>query len=192
MAGKTKHHREKALALGTPPHLAGRLAARAARREDLWDELDRRFDDMRREMRGAFWGAPLALDPWRNSRGLLLPELGPFEELETLAPRVDVRDTGHELVVTADMPGIPRENIDISIDRNLVEISGEARRTEAEKGAGYTRQERSYQRFYRALPLPDEVLADKAEACIKDGVLEITMPKRTPTPEPKKSKVAVK
>jgi len=193
MAEKTKQKQQRGLALRTDrPRLAGRLAERAARREELWTELDRRFDDMRRDLQSTFWGSPLALAPWMPSTAHLFPELRVPEAMETLAPRVDIRDNGGALVITADMPGIPRENIDISVDRNMVEISGEAEHSEAEKKEGYMRQERSYQRFYRALPLPDEVVADKAEACVKDGVLEITLPKKTPTPEGGKKRVNVK
>ncbi len=103
-----------------------------------------------------------------------------------------IRETGGALAVTADMPKIPRENITTNPDRNMAGITGDARTSKMEKTAGYTRQERTYQRFYRALALPEEVLADKAEACADNGVLRLTLPEQAPTREPKKSKVPVK
>jgi len=193
MAEDNKEKERKGLALRThPARGVGRLAMRAGRRADLWSEMDRRLEDVRRDMEDIFWSAPLAATPWFPSTGYMWPELRTLGALDTVTPRVDIRDKGKELCVTADMPGIPKENIEINVTPTSIEISGEAEKNEEEKEGDYTRQERSYQRFYRLLPLPDEVLSDKAEACVNNGVLEVTLPKKTPTPEPKKSKVPVK
>lgn len=190
--GKDKEKEHRSLALRTRG--AGKLAPSAGRPVDLWNEMNKRFDEMRREMDDIFWNTPLSTTPWIPSAAFMdmRPELRSLAAMDVVAPRTDVQDKGSEIVVCADMPGIPRENVEISLTPTSIEISGEAEKNETEKEGGYTRQERSYSRFYRILPLPDEVLADRAEACMNNGVLEVHIPKRTPTPEPRKTKVPVK
>src|SRR5512137_2766339 len=108
-------------------------------------------------------------------------------------PLIDLADNGKEYVVKAEVPGIKKEDLNIEITENRVEISGQTAldTTQEDKEKGYLRRERRYTSFYRNLPLPDAVLTDKAEAELKDGVLTVKLPKASP-PEKKTKKVQVR
>ena len=92
-------------------------------------------------------------------------------------PRVDVAETEDKVQVSAELPGIDPENVDVSIAHDVLTISGEKREEREEKKRDYHRIERSYGSFRRSVPLPTEVDTDKAEAHFKNGLLTITLPK---------------
>ncbi|MEA3312262.1 MAG: Hsp20/alpha crystallin family protein [candidate division WOR-3 bacterium] len=102
----------------------------------------------------------------------------PSEEYAALwTPAVDVEETKDSLVVRAEIPGMKKEEIKIqTVGDNLV-VSGERKHEAEEKGRHFHRVERTYGKFQRTLALPVEVEPDKAKACYKEGVLEITFPK---------------
>jgi HSP20 family protein len=103
-------------------------------------------------------------------------------------PAVDVFEKDDKFIVKAELPGMKEEDIDVSVVGDALMIKGE-KKTESEvKEADYYRCERSYGSFYRSIPLPSTVDANKIEADFEDGVLEITLPK---SPEVKPKKVAV-
>jgi HSP20 family molecular chaperone IbpA len=107
-------------------------------------------------------------------------------------PRVDVLDLGDALQVVADMPGVRKEDIEINLTPELVEISAESSTETERKEEEYTYRERGYASYRRMLDLPADVLPDKAEASFKNGVLEITLPKKEPTEVEKKTRVQIK
>ena len=115
-----------------------------------------------------------------------------IERTWTKQPLMDIKDTGKELVIEAELPGIPKENIDIKLTENSIEICGEVKSEEKEEKEGYYRQERSYSTCYRNIPLPSEVIPNKADAKLEDGVLHIKLPKKKPTTKEKAHKVNVK
>jgi HSP20 family protein len=117
-----------------------------------------------------------------------LPEAVGEELVETAAPFIDIKDKGDKIVVAADIPGVDKGDISINIRGDMLEISAEKKEEKEEKEEGYIRRERSYKKFYRALPLPAEVDKDKVDATLKDGVLRIEMPK-IPGEEVKKIEV---
>ena len=104
---------------------------------------------------------------------------GNREMLEGLAP-VDVYETDDEVVVRAIMPGMTADNIQISVDRDVLTLRGEAKheaKTEEGDGRVYHHRELRYQRFSRSVRLPIMVNADKADAQFENGVLTLTLPK---------------
>ncbi|MFN3265143.1 MAG: Hsp20/alpha crystallin family protein, partial [Aquificaceae bacterium] len=102
----------------------------------------------------------------------------PREEGERVfAPVVDVYETDQELVVKAELPGVKKENVEVSIRDNALHIRGEKREEKEEKTETYHRVERVYGKFERVLPLPADVKVESAKAEFKDGVLEIRIPK---------------
>lgn len=105
----------------------------------------------------------------------MLPATG--GELATVEPFVDVMDKGDKVVVAADIPGVEKEDLSVNISGDRLEVSAERKKEAEEKKEGYVRRERTYTSYYRAIPLPAEVDADKADATFENGVLEITMPK---------------
>jgi HSP20 family protein len=102
----------------------------------------------------------------------------PYEvRSDTWIPEVDVAETSKEVIVSAELPGIDPQNINISLRGNCLSISGERDHEHEEKDEVMHRIERSYGSFCRIIQLPSEVDVDKAEANYKDGVLNIKLPK---------------
>ena len=90
---------------------------------------------------------------------------------------LDVVQNNDELVVTASVPGTTRDQIDVSVDDNVLTIRAEAKSSSLEESDGYLIRERRTGNYYRALRLPETVDYDKAESTFKDGVLTIKLPK---------------
>ena len=95
-----------------------------------------------------------------------------------MRPRVDVIDREDELVVRAETPGIDKDDLEVSVSEGSVTIKGATRREEKEEKGEYHRCEIMRGTFSRSVALPAEVDADAAQATFKDGVLELTPPKR--------------
>ena len=130
------------------------------------DELDRAFDRLLRN-----WMSPASLSEFDWN------------------PSVDVSETDDAIIVTAEIPGISPDDIDVSVDENQLVISGEKRQEEEEKEKNYYRMERSYGSFKRIFTLPRSADIDRVSAEQKDGILTITVPK---TEVAKGKKVQVK
>jgi len=94
------------------------------------------------------------------------------------APAVDIRETNDALLVQAELPGIEKKDVSLEIKEDILTISGE-RRYEKDVNEDHThRVERSYGTFSRSFSLPSNIDANKVNATMKNGVLEITLPKR--------------
>jgi HSP20 family protein len=92
-------------------------------------------------------------------------------------PLIDLEETEDSVRVRAELPGMRKEEIKISLDGDHLHLSGERKREKEEKEKTYHRIERSYGRFERVIPLPTEVEKEKVKAVYTDGVLQITLPK---------------
>lgn len=92
------------------------------------------------------------------------------------SPQIETFRRGDHLVVRADLPGLKREDVKIEVDNDVLTISGERSTEHEEKRDDYFSSERSYGRFYRAIPLPEGVKADDTQASFRDGVLEVSIP----------------
>jgi len=99
------------------------------------------------------------------------------ERESVFTPAVDVEETESSFIIRAEVPGMKKEDIKVTIDENGLTISGERKREKEEKGKTYHRVEISYGKFKRYIPFPKEVEPDKAKAKCKDGILEIEVPK---------------
>ncbi|MCC7153678.1 MAG: Hsp20/alpha crystallin family protein [Bryobacterales bacterium] len=91
---------------------------------------------------------------------------------------MDIQENENELLLTADVPGISLENIDISIEDGALTLSGERKFENEENKGGYHRIERSFGGFKRVFTLPDSVDAEKVSAAYNAGVLKVTLPKK--------------
>ncbi len=93
-------------------------------------------------------------------------------------PKVDILDHDNEIEVRAALPGVKKENLDISINNQAITIrtTSKEEKKQEEKGK-YFRREISCGEFQRTLSLPDNVDGDKAKASFKDGILKVTIPK---------------
>jgi HSP20 family protein len=97
--------------------------------------------------------------------------------LRAWAPVVDVREDADNFVIRAELPGLKREDINVTLQDGALVISGERTVEKVEAGVEVHRQERDYGKFQRAVTLPTPVAADKITAQYKDGVLTVTLPK---------------
>lgn len=95
-------------------------------------------------------------------------------------PRMDVSENEKEVIATAEVPGIDKNNIEINIQDNILEIKGQTTKQEEKNQQNYYMLERYYGAFSRRIVLPAEVDADKATATFENGVLTIRMPKVHP------------
>jgi HSP20 family protein len=107
-----------------------------------------------------------------------LPGFFPFgTERGRWTPALDLYEKNGNLVVEAELPGIPKDAVKIACTDHTLTIQGEMKKEEEEKKEGYYRAERRYGSFYRIVNLPEGVDFDRAKAEFKDGVLTITLPK---------------
>ncbi len=155
--------------------LAGRGLFRSP--YEWFEEMDRWFDDLRRSFFSRWGLAPLSI--W------------PGERLAIRQPLVDLVDNGREFLVRAELPGVAKEDVDLQVTPDGVEIRAETGKQREEKDTDYYYRERTYSTIHRVLAFPEEVIPDQAEATLKDGLLEVRVPKKEPTPERKAVKVRV-
>lgn len=92
-------------------------------------------------------------------------------------PRVDVTEDNENLYVTAEVPGVDKKEVKVSVVGDVLTISGEKKTEQRDEKKNYYRIERSYGSFSRSFTLPAEILVDRISADFKDGVLNITLPK---------------
>ena len=116
-------------------------------------------------------------------------DLIPSMEGRTWWPLLDVNERENEFVIRAELPGMKSEDIQLTVQGNVLTISGEKlEKTEEEKKGKYYHVERRYGSFRRDVTLPSSVDADKIEAGMENGVLTVTLPK-TEQAKPKKISV---
>jgi len=106
----------------------------------------------------------------------------------TWNPAVDIYESENQLVLKAEIPGVDEKDVEIKIEDNTLSIKGERKFEKETKEENYHRIERSYGSFYRSFTLPNYVDQDKIHAEHENGVLKITMPKRTEL-KPRKVKI---
>ena len=133
------------------------------------EEMTRQFDDVFRQ--------PLLPTTWRRSP----MEMG-------WAPPIELIEKDDKFIVKAELPGMTKEDIDISVVGDTLTIKGERKAEKEVKEDNYYLCERSYGSFFRSIPLPAAVNAKKVEANYDDGVLEISLTKAI---EVKPEKVAI-
>lgn len=125
--------------------------------------------------------AAQALAPLQREFNRLFEELGSgweaFTDIRVL-PSMDVLDTKDGLEIDLELPGLKREEIKISVDGDLLTVSGEKKAEAETKDRNFRVVERSYGEFSRSLYLPRTIDASKITAVMSDGVLKITAPRR--------------
>lgn len=109
----------------------------------------------------------------------------------TLVPAMDIADTKNGIRITADVPGIDKKDLTVTVDGNVLVIKGEKKREEKTEEEGVVRVERSYGSVYRTVTLPPTVDTSKIDAKYKNGVLTLTLAKREEA-KPKQIAIDVK
>lgn len=140
------------------------------RESDIWMEFDRAFDRFKRDFERS-------LMPHERVLGQALPNIA---DMETNIPYIDLEDKGDRFVLSVEAPGFTKEEIDISICGSSIEISGCKETNVDEKDKNYIRKERMSESFYRTVTLPEEIKFEEVSADLKDGVLEVILPKKNP------------
>ena len=106
-------------------------------------------------------------------------------------PAVDITEDADKYIVHAELPGVDKKDVKITIQDNVLSFRGEKKQEEEKEDKNYHRIERSYGSFYRSFTLPSTVLSDKIEASYADGILTISLPKAEEA-KPKEIEVKVK
>jgi len=138
----------------------------------------------------SLWG-----DPFKDMddlfRGFFVRPVD-FNAPAALAPiKIDVSEKDNNYLVHAEIPGVKKEEIDVQIDGSVVSISAETKRQQEEKeGDRVLRTERYYGKLQRSFSLPQDVDEARASAAYENGVLTLTLPKKTQ--EPTRKKLAIK
>jgi HSP20 family protein len=126
------------------------------------------------------------LIPWSPFRGLRRRDdfddffrefFRPGEEGTLMEPAAEVAESNGDVTVKMQVPGVPKDRLNISVAEDTLTVRGEVKKEEEEKKKNFYRQEIRYGAFERTVALPAEVNADKAKAELKDGILRITLPK---------------
>jgi len=94
---------------------------------------------------------------------------------------VDIKDTPEAIMLKAELPGLDKEDIKVSLNDDTLTIQGERKKEEKEEGAGFLRIERSYGSFIRSFVIDTMVKQDEIKARYQDGILEVTLPKEKVT-----------
>ena len=141
-----------------------------------FEQVDRWFDEFRRDFEERFWRPLASLDE---------------SALRVREPLVDLVDKGSEFILRAELSGVKKEDVDIKVTEDVIEIRAETDRSREEKEKDYFFRERTYQSLHRVLNFPAEVKPDLAFATVKDGRLEVRVPKKEPTRESKAVQVQV-
>jgi len=131
-------------------------------------------------------------DPFRVMREMLRWE--PFQGMgrtfagAVFAPDFEVKERADAFLIKADLPGVQEKDLDVSCNGNRVTISGQREEEKRSEGETYYASERTYGSFSRSFMLPESADLDHAAASFKDGVLELTIPKKA---EEKAKKIPV-
>ena len=115
------------------------------------------------------WLRPLRWD-WPSLGEIAAP-------FEGKLPKVDIIDRDSEIVVRAEVPGVEKKDLDVSVTENTVTIRGQSSREEKEEKGDYFRCEIARGAFARTVALPGDVDSARVKAAFKDGLLELTIPK---------------
>lgn len=138
-----------------------------------------------------------AIDPFRELRGLDERLNRIFSEREashgvergtSTFPPLDIRTDAENVYVTAELPGVPLEALELSISGDTLSLKGE-RKAPAAADEKFHRRERAFGHFSRLVGLPEPVDADRIQAALKDGILRVTLPKAE-SAKPRQIKVA--
>lgn len=167
-------------------HTPGTLTRRESQSPSLWSlspseffhsspfSLMRRFSEDVDRLFGGMWS---------GSRG------GEAGEMGVWAPPVEVSQRENEMVVCAELPGLRKEDVRVEVTDEGLIIEGERKREQEHKEGHYYRSERSYGRFYRLIPLPEDASLEQARANFHDGVLEVTIP--TPQSQQRRRQIPI-
>lgn len=115
-----------------------------------------------------------------ESLSQLFPSFQPFSGF---APSVDLVDHGDHYTLTAELPGFSKDEVDVRVDEQTLELSAERKGQKERKDKEYTRREQTRSVFHHIISIPESVMTSKVSGTMKNGVLELKLPKREPVSE---------
>lgn len=146
---------------------------------DLWSEMDKLFDGFRTDFDDLFW-------PF-GQRNYPITSM-----TQRRTPPMDVADLGDHYEMRVEMPGIPKEDINIEVTSNTIEISAKHEERTEDKEKSWLKRETTSMSYYRAVELPEELKTENIDAELKDGILTVNLPKVEPKPADKPKKIEIK
>jgi HSP20 family protein len=145
--------------------------------DNIFDQFRRSFDEL--------------MTPFYPYRGIT--STTPLSQLPIRSSIVDLVDEGDHYLITAELPGFSKDQVDVKINRDGVVIHAEQKvEGEQKTGKNYLHRERAYSAFERMIEFPEEVNPSRVEGSMKDGVLQLTVPKKEPNPEERLTKVQLR
>lgn len=142
----------------------------------LHNEIDRLFNESFRGFPGMFFNGP----DWPDMTSLVLK------------PNIDIKDTDENYIVSVEIPGVTRDDVDIRVEGNLMTIIGEKKQEKKEEKENYQCIERQYGSFERMLTLPQDADADNIEANFRNGILTVRIKRKAQAVSKESRKVEVK
>ena len=145
---------------------------------DIFDEIRRMQEELDRTF-NEFFARPHypQIGPGKTGGGI-----EPVQRMPGMRKAfTDVQETDKEIIITAELPGMNKEDIEVNVTQDRIEITAQKKEESQEEKEGMKTYGRRYAGFFRSVPLPGMVKADDAKATYKNGVLEITLPKREVT-----------
>ncbi|MBS1903307.1 MAG: Hsp20/alpha crystallin family protein [Bacteroidetes bacterium] len=117
-------------------------------------------------------------------------ELGAVAPTGSYVPRVNISEDAQNIYVAAELPGMTKEDVKITVTEGVLTIRGEKKSEAKQEGRNYHRIERRFGEFVRQFTLPDNVQEENVHASFKDGVLEVVVPKKEPA-KPKERQIEI-
>ncbi len=130
------------------------------------------------------------IDEFFPTKGSYISPLWRKGTEDIAVPSVDMVDRGDEIVVSMDMPGVEKDNIEVSLQEDTLTVKGTVKKESEEKEENYIKRERTYSSFERTIRIPVKINSDKIKAVLKNGILQIHLPKAEEV-KPKKIKIDV-
>jgi len=162
-----------------------------ATQPSVQNNVDRMFDDFRRSFDNI-------MTPYFTPASLLALPISPLDALQGALPIrfpvIDVIDEGDSYKIRAELPGFSKENVDVNVGEDVLELRAEVKSEPQQKGRfgrKYLSRESAYSAFQRSIQFPEHIVPSKVEGTMKDGILELTIPKKEPE-SAKLTKVALK
>ncbi len=123
------------------------------------------------------------MERMRSMMNALMPVGWELPRLNDVSPlAIDMTSDENSVTIRTALPGFKQDEIDISVQGNVLTISAETKAEREDKQANWHIREMRYGKFARSVALPEDVLTDKAEATLEDGILTVKLPKQKPSP----------
>ncbi len=153
------------------------LARRQEHPFSLFEDIDKVFDQMTRR----FFNFPF------GTRDVEEYSDRPFFR----TPLANVKETEEKYMVDMELPGLDKQDIELTLSEDTLEIKGETKKSVEEEEEGYVRREYSSANYYRAFKVPENVEKDEIDASLERGILKLTLPKKE-IEEKEKKKINIK